>query len=83
MTPTPHNNASSGIGAFDYVNRAYGLSLKRGSRVEYTANPSAPQQGTVTSASGQYINVRFDGDAKARGPFHPTWEMRQIDGDQP
>jgi hypothetical protein len=63
---------------FAYINRAYGLTLKRGSRVEYTGDPQ-PKRGAVTSADGQYINVRFDGDAKPRGPFHPTWEMRQIE----
>jgi hypothetical protein len=71
------------MSSFDYINRTYGLTLKRGSRVEYTANPLAPQQGTVTSARGQYISVRFDGEAKPSGPFHPTWEMRQIDGATP
>jgi hypothetical protein len=67
------------MSAFDYINRTYGLSLKRGSRVEYTGNRSkGPQQGVVASAAGGYINIRFDGTNKIVGPFHPTWEMRQL-----
>lgn len=65
---------------FDYINRTYGLSLKRGSRIEYTGDQKkGAQQGTVTSAAGGYINVRFDGNTKSVGPFHPTWELRQLD----
>lgn len=63
---------------FRYINDMYGLSLKRGARVEYTGDPLGPKRGSVTSADGAHINVRFDGDKKPRGPFHPTWEMRQV-----
>lgn len=65
---------------FDYINRTYGLSLKRGARVEYSGNDSRnPKRGTVMKSDGAYIYVRFD-DApnKVVGPFHPTWEMRQV-----
>lgn len=65
---------------FDYINRTYSLSMCRGSRVEYTGDKAGPRQGVVTSASGAHINIRFDGDKKATGPFHPTWEMRQLTG---
>jgi hypothetical protein len=67
---------------FAYINRTYGLSIKRGSRVEYTGNPDPhkpiPRQGSVTSADGAHINIRFDGDKKPSGPFHPTWELRYL-----
>lgn len=67
---------------FDYINRTYNLSIGRGSRVEYTGDPkTGPRQGIVTSTNGQHINVRFDGDSRATGPFHPTWEMRQLIGE--
>jgi hypothetical protein len=68
---------------FGYVNRAYGLSVRRGSRVEYTGDPRGPKQGSVTSGQGQYINIRFDGDANPTGPFHPTWELRYLDAAKP
>lgn len=72
------------MSSFDYINRAYDLSLGRGSIVEYTGDKAAgTKRGAVTSAEGQYINVRFDGDKRASGPFHPTWEMRQIGGGTP
>ncbi len=65
------------MNSFDYINRTYGLSLRRGSLVEYTGGDTAVR-GRVTSASGAHIYVRFDGNAKPTGPFHPTWEMCQI-----
>lgn len=56
---------------FDYINRTYGLSLKRGSRCSYRGRP-----GTVVSSLGAHLNVRFDDDPdRSQGPFHPTWEM--------
>lgn len=65
---------------FEYINRTYGLSLKRGSRVEYTGNKTiGPRQGRVTSAAGAYVNICFDGSARSVGPFHPTWELRQLE----
>lgn len=64
---------------FEYINRTYGLSLRRGSPVEYTGDKANPRRGVVTSAAGAHINVRFVGDERSRGPFHPTWEMRQLD----
>ena len=67
-------------GQFDYINRNYGLSLKRGSRVEYTGNKAlGAQQGKVTSAAGAHINICFDGSTKSVGPFHPTRELRQLE----
>jgi len=68
---------------FDYINRTYDLSLKRGSRVEYTGYKEGPKQGIATSAAGNYFNVRFDGETASVGPFHPTWEMRHIGERQP
>jgi hypothetical protein len=66
---------------FGYVNRHYGLSIKRGSRVEYSGDPKrAPRLGSVTSAGHSgYINIRFDDTGKVRGPFHPTWALRYLD----
>lgn len=70
-------------GEFDYVNRHYGLKLQRGAAVLQT---STGRRGTVASANGHYINIRWDGcphverpegcgcgQARAAfGPFHPT-----------
>ncbi len=66
---------------FDYINRTYGLSMGRGSRVEYTGDKAAPRQGVITSATGAHVNIRFDDDPKRSvGPYHPTWELRQLIG---
>lgn len=63
---------------FAYINSHYGLSVKRGSRVEYTGGKE-PRFGSVASAAGPHLNIRFDDDPKKIvGPFHPTWEMRYL-----
>lgn len=66
---------------FDYINKHYGLSIKRGSRVEYTGSAGRePRVGSVTSSDGAHIHIRFDDSPKGPvGPFHPTWEMRYLD----
>ncbi len=57
---------------FDYINRTYGLSLKRGTPCIYGERP-----GRVVGSLGAHINIRFDdAPTKTVGPFHPTWEMR-------
>jgi hypothetical protein len=67
-------------GQFNYINGHYGLSIKRGSRVEYTGDPiKGPQLGAVASADGAHINIRFDETGKVVGPFHPTWALRYLD----
>lgn len=66
------------MSSFDYINRTYGLTLKRGSRVEYTGSKTGPKQGTVTKAADGRVNILFDGETASVGPFHPTWELRQI-----
>lgn len=68
---------------FSYINSHYGLSVKRGTRLEYSGNKNKTKLGTVTSASGAHINIRFDGEAKATGPFHPTWAIRYLTPEAP
>lgn len=67
--------------AFDYINKHYGLNVKRGSRVEYTGSPArTPRHGTVVSSSGSHIHIRFDDEpGRVAGPFHPTSELRYLD----
>lgn len=66
---------------FDYINRTYDLSVKRGTRVRYTGSRAAKSvgglDGTVTSADGQYLMIRLDG-AKSSLPYHPTWELEVL-----
>lgn len=59
---------------FTYINKTYGLSIGRGTRVTYTGDKK-PWKGRVTSTRGAHIMILFDGDKRARGPFHPTWEL--------
>lgn len=55
--------------SFDYIKKHYGVSTKRGDRVEFTSG-KRKREGVVASASHQ-INVRFDG-TKHSVPVHPT-----------
>ena len=64
-----------------YIREAYGVPARRGQRVRYSGG-SAPKVGAITSASGQYLYIRFDGESKRTGPFHPTWKLEYLE-DQP
>lgn len=67
---------------FGYLNRSYGLNLKRGTRFEYTGDPAkGAQQGVVVSADGAHVRLRFDSQTKVVGPFHPTWELRYLEAE--
>lgn len=60
--------------SFKYIQDFYGVPAKRGQRVKYRG-----RIGSITSASGHYINIRFDGDKQTTGPFHPTSEIEYIE----
>lgn len=67
MTAKLPAQAFSGI---EYVRRYYGVPAKRGGRVVYTGLDGNPYPGTITSADGQYLRVRLDGDP-IRYTVHP------------
>jgi hypothetical protein len=60
---------------FDYVNRCYGLQLKKGSRVKDIKKNII---GIVAKGEGQYIYILWDGDLKHTGPYHPTSDLEYI-----
>lgn len=60
-----------------YVRKTYGVSAKRGGRVEYTG-AGYPEFGTICGASGAHLSIRLDGKKHAM-PFHPTWKLRYLD----
>ena len=60
------------------VRRAYGVPAKRGTRIRYTGGPE-PKTGVITSASGQYLRVHFDGEPRLRRhTLHPTWHVEYL-----
>jgi hypothetical protein len=61
-----------------WVRKNYRVPAKRGGRVEYTGE-GKPELGTIRSASGGYVHIQLDG-VKRTMPFHPTWELRYLDG---
>ena len=69
------------MSGFDYINRTYGLSVKRGTRVRYTGDDAARKAGgrlgTVTDTDGAHLRIRMDGDSFSQ-PYHPTWELEPL-----
>lgn len=64
--------------SIEYIRNHYGVPAKIGARVKYTYK--GEKMGTITSAQGSHLMIRFDGDKKPTGPFHPTWEIEYLDG---
>lgn len=62
--------------SLEYIRETYGVPAKRGGRIRYTGN-TEPIDGTITSASGPYIRVRFD-DRKITVRLHPTWNIKYL-----
>jgi hypothetical protein len=58
-----------------YIRKAYGVPAKRGGRVRYRG-----REGTITSACGPHLRVRFDGD-KRTSILHPTWSVDYLEND--
>lgn len=66
-------------GEFDYINRAYGLSLTKNCAV---VQPSTGRRGQVAGAHAgaqHYVDIRWDGNRFASGPFHPTSDLEYPD----
>lgn len=63
--------------SLDYIRWMYGVSARRGGRVEYTGD-GRPELGTICGAQGAHLSIRLDG-VKHTMPFHPTWKLRYLD----
>ncbi len=53
---------------YDYVRRHYGVPAYVGARVRIENREGV----LVRSTTGQYVEVRFDGERRVTGPYHPT-----------
>lgn len=63
---------------FEYIRNYYRVPASKGQRVEITVDGKL-RRGAISGAHGQYIKVRFDGDAKPYpGVFHPTDGVRYL-----
>ncbi|MGN6245151.1 MAG: hypothetical protein ACTHQ3_15975 [Motilibacteraceae bacterium] len=58
----------------EYVRQQYGVDFKRGDRITVDGRP-----GVIVSFPGQYLGVRFDGEAFTT-VAHPTWRVERIGG---
>lgn len=69
-------------GGMEWVRRNYGVSAKRGGRVEYTGD-GMPKLGTIVSATTSgHLKVELDCQHRAIR-LHPTWKLRYLDADIP
>ncbi len=58
-----------------YINRTYGLRLTKGCPV---VQPSTGRRGVVAgehAGKRHYIDIKWDGNKFASGPFHPTHDL--------
>ena len=58
------------------LRRFYGVPARRGGRVAFTYQ--GRREATILSARDHKLWLRFDGDTKRSGPFHPTWEIEYL-----
>jgi hypothetical protein len=62
---------------FDYINRFYGLAIRKGSSVR---QPSTGKMGVVHKDEGAHIMILWNGEGKPRGPYHPTYDLEYSEG---
>jgi len=60
-----------------WIRKHYKVPAKRGMRVRYTGKTGTVQLGTITAARQGYLQVRLDGERKAKS-YHPTWEIEYL-----
>jgi hypothetical protein len=64
---------------YDYVRRYYGVPAHIGVRVRVGG-----REGVLAQARpDQYLHIRFDGEARVSGPYHPTDDIAYLVGEQP
>jgi len=63
------------------IRKTYGVPAKRGGRIEFSSvSDRFLRRGTITSARGAHLRVRWDGDKRTwPAPLHPTWRVRYLD----
>jgi hypothetical protein len=74
------------MGHMEYIRKTYNVPAKRGARIEFSGDETAkfiqgflyqPKRGTIVSARGGYIRVKFDGYDTWRA-LHPTWRIKYV-----
>lgn len=63
------------------IRETYGVPAKRGQRVRFTLEGTAPRLGTIRSADSGSLYVQLDGDGFTRG-LHPTCGLEYLDAQQ-
>lgn len=68
-----------------YIRNYYGVPAKRGARIKFHSDTAKfiqgflyrSKQGTIVSAKGNYIRVRFDNSDRIE-TLHPTWNVEYL-----
>ncbi len=74
MTP-PQEARADKQSRFKQLNDYYGTPAARGKRVEFEGRPAV-----ITSSTGSHLRLRFEGNDRSSGPFHPLWRIDYLDG---
>lgn len=65
-----------------YIRDHYGVPAQRGARVRFQPYQFGNKawNGTITSAAGQYLRIRRDGDKRTYpARFHPTFGLTYLE----
>lgn len=62
---------------FDYINKAYGLNIKKGDRVRYTLLSGSIKEGVVVGVHAGSLKIKMDSD-KYADIYHPTWNIEYL-----
>src|SRR6266404_763357 len=62
--------------SMDYIRKTYDVPAKRGGRIKYTNGGTF--YGTIASAKGGYLRVRWDEDGQRLVSLHPTWCVEYV-----
>lgn len=65
------------VNPFDYINKTYNLSVKKGSKVIYQEGTPEQAEGEITGVEGAYLLIKMAGKKIAQ-PYHPTWALKHL-----
>lgn len=64
--------------SFAYIQDYYQVPAAEGVRVEYTGERT-PKLGTIVGTQNAHVMIKLDGELQTK-PYHPTWELRYLEG---
>lgn len=68
--------------SIQWIRDSYSVPAKVRGRVEYTDGAGNVYSGTITGTRGPHLLIRLDHQVRS-APYHPTWNIRYLDGEAP